>query len=92
MHNETDDQLEIGRRIQERLDALCEKKGISRRKLAKKMGIREDYLGKMVRGKRPWNLNYLKQVADGLDVTLDALLGDTFELPVVAEIGGGKEN
>lgn len=90
MQKETDDQNDIGLRISERLKALMDKRGISRLKLASKIGIREDYWGKMARGKRPWNLHYLMQIANALDVPLDAILGDTFRIPVIAKIGGEK--
>lgn len=77
--------------IQERLKALLKKQGISRRQLAERIKIKESYLNMLIRGERPWKISYLKQVADGLDVPLEALLGETCKLPVVAEIGSSKE-
>ena len=76
--------------IRERIEDFLKKKNMSRRQLAHKTGISEDHLGKMMRGLRPWKLLYLKQVAEGLNVSLDALLRDTVELPVIAEMGWGK--
>jgi transcriptional regulator with XRE-family HTH domain len=76
--------------IPERLKALLAKKGISRRQLADRIKIKESYLGMLVRGERPWKISHLKKVADGLDVPLEAILGETLKLPVVAEIGWGK--
>jgi transcriptional regulator with XRE-family HTH domain len=73
--------------IQERLESLLVKRKISRRQLSQEIGISDDYLGKMIRGLRPWKLIYLKQVAEVLDVSLDTLFKDTVKLPVVAEIG-----
>jgi transcriptional regulator with XRE-family HTH domain len=91
MENESAERSEMDLQIQERLAALLKKKGLSRRQLADRINIQEGYLGKMMRGERPWKVSYLKQVADGLDVPLEALLGETCELPVVAEIGSSKE-
>jgi transcriptional regulator with XRE-family HTH domain len=77
--------------IQKRLEALLQEKGISRRQLADRIKIKESYLSMMIRGERPWKVSYLKQVADGLDISLEDILGENIRIPVVADIGWGKE-
>jgi transcriptional regulator with XRE-family HTH domain len=81
---------ELDLQIQERIEALLMKKGLSRRQLAERINIKEGYLGKMMRGERPWKVSYLKQVADGLDVPLEAILSDAVKLPLVAKVGDDK--
>jgi transcriptional regulator with XRE-family HTH domain len=91
MQKERNDFNYMKLRIQERLDGLLAEKDISRRELAKRIDISEDYLGKMMRGLRDWKVEYLKKVADGLDVPLEDILSDSLQLPVAAEIGVGKD-
>jgi transcriptional regulator with XRE-family HTH domain len=82
---------EISELIKERLEALLEKRGLTRRQLADRIKITENHLNMMIRGDRNWKVSNLKKVADALEVSLDALVGETCQLPLVAEIGGGKE-
>jgi transcriptional regulator with XRE-family HTH domain len=91
MKKERNDFNDMMMRIQERLEALLAERNISRRELAKRIDISEDYLGKMMRGLRDWKVEYLKKIADGLDVPLEDILSDSLQLPVAAEIGVGKD-
>jgi transcriptional regulator with XRE-family HTH domain len=77
--------------VKQSLEAILVERNMSRRELAQKLRISEDYLGKMMRGDRDWKVEYLKKAADVLDKPLDSLLSDTFGLPVIARIGGETE-
>jgi transcriptional regulator with XRE-family HTH domain len=77
----------LRRLIQKRVEECLEKKDLSRRQLAKKIHLNEDFLGKMVRGARPWKVDNLQRVADGLGVPVAVILSETQELPIVAEMG-----
>ena len=62
----------------ERLQELREDRGISRKDLAAKLNITVSALGMYEQGRREPNLEMLVRLADCFDVTLDFLVGRSF--------------
>lgn len=62
----------------ERLQELREDRGITRKDLAAKLNITVSALGMYEQGRREPNLEMLVRLADCFDVTLDFLVGRSF--------------
>lgn len=62
----------------ERLQELREDRGITRKDLAAKLNITVSALGMYEQGRREPNLEMLVKLADCFDVTLDFLVGRSF--------------
>lgn len=66
-----------------RIVAYMELKGISRYKLANKLGITTKQLGEYLRNECKLPLNFVKQVSEILGVPVDSLLHDRMPYPAL---------
>lgn len=66
------DRVEVGRRIKQ----LRQAQSITIQELAKRSGVSAGYVSEVERGHSTVSVDKLMQIADGLGVSLDTLLGD----------------
>ena len=66
------DQRRLGEAIMLRRRRL----GLRQQDLSERTGISQSYISGVERGLRPMNLDTLRRIAEGLDTTPAALLGD----------------
>jgi transcriptional regulator with XRE-family HTH domain len=73
MQNEKYDRVEIGRRIKR----LRQTQDLTVQELAKRSNVSSGYLSEVERGLSAISVDKLMQIADGLEIGLDALINET---------------
>lgn len=74
--------LLLAQRVREIVDAG----NLNQEELAKKLGLSQPHISRLLQGKTPWRKRYLKHIAELYNTTLNALLLDTEEVPIVSQI------
>jgi transcriptional regulator with XRE-family HTH domain len=72
----------IGRRVRE----IVEAGNLNQAELAKELGLSQPHISRLLQGKTPWRKKHLQRVAILYHTTLNALLLDTAEVPIVSQI------
>lgn len=74
--------LLIARRVREVFQAG----NLTQEGLAKELAISQPHVSRLLQGKTPWRKKYLQRVAYLYNITLNALLLDTEEVPIISQI------
>ena len=74
--------LLIARRVQ----SIFEQGDLTQEELAKKLAISQPHVSRLLSGRTAWRQNYLRRVAELYGTSLNALLLDPQEVPIVAHI------
>jgi transcriptional regulator with XRE-family HTH domain len=74
--------LLIARRVRE----VVEAGNLNQAELAQELGLSQPHVSRLLQGRTPWRKKYLQRLANLYNTTLNALLLDAEEVPIVAPI------
>ncbi|MFZ5449726.1 MAG: helix-turn-helix domain-containing protein [Thermodesulfobacteriota bacterium] len=74
--------LQISKRVRE----VFEAGNLTQEELAKELAISQPHVSRLLQGKTPWRKKYLKRVAALYKTTLNALILEAEEIPIVSRI------
>jgi transcriptional regulator with XRE-family HTH domain len=69
-----------------RVRKIVEAGNLNQDEIAKVLGLSQPHVSRLLQGKTPWRKKYLKRLASLYNTTLNALLLDAEEVPIVSQI------